>query len=285
LGDLFAEGLRRVVDALEGELPQELIRLGRELEFDFGFIAHREGRFRDREPLPFWVISAMMHAGESRDPTIGAHQSSLMHATLLWHDSERALRRFRALSQTVWGYADALEPTFEHKAPVAVWSQNQHVLIDSLPLCDFAFPQLVRWLDSRQAWLDTEDIVGDLDIDRRLFLAVTGREMTREELDRAAERGFTLERLMLARAGRGRRMEETLAPHFALPCQSDGTSVDAAEFSRLLDEYYAERGWDLAFGWPTDACLERLGLEDAIPKLEQLRRQFPDAAVGGAEHT
>ncbi|MDI7275220.1 MAG: aldehyde ferredoxin oxidoreductase N-terminal domain-containing protein, partial [Anaerolineae bacterium] len=71
LGAIFAEDLRRAVDELQGELPEELILLGRELEFDFGFPAHREGRFWDEEPLPFWVISAMMHASEGRDPTIG----------------------------------------------------------------------------------------------------------------------------------------------------------------------------------------------------------------------
>lgn len=49
------------MDKIEGELPQELIDLGGELEFNFGFPAHREGRFFDGEPLPFWVISAMMH--------------------------------------------------------------------------------------------------------------------------------------------------------------------------------------------------------------------------------
>jgi len=103
--------------------------------------------------------------------------------------------------------------------------------------------------------------------------------MTREELDLAAERAFTLERLMLARAGRGRKMEEALAPHFELPCRSDGTYVDQAGFSRLLAEYYAARGWDLEFGWPTADRLRQLGLEDAIAELVECRRRFVDAGV------
>ncbi|MFO7916478.1 MAG: aldehyde ferredoxin oxidoreductase C-terminal domain-containing protein, partial [Anaerolineae bacterium] len=115
--------------------------------------------------------------------------------------------------------------------------------------------------------------------DRRLLAAVTGVEKTGEELERMAERAFTLERLMLARAGRGRRMEEALAPHFALPCRSDGTWIDAAGFSQLLDEYYAARGWDPAYGWPTPEKLRELGLEEAIPELEENKRRFPKAAV------
>ncbi|MBC8253813.1 MAG: hypothetical protein H8E35_07275 [Ardenticatenia bacterium] len=186
-------------------------------------------------------------------------------------DRDLARRQFRLLSEKVWGYPDALEPTFENKAPVAIWSQHQHMLIDSLPMCDFAFPQLMRPMDSIETWRNTEDIVGDLDLDLRLLAAVTGVEMTRQELTRAAERAFTLERAMLARAGRGRHMEEGLAPHFKLPCRADGTLIDEAGFSRLLDEYYSARGWDLEFGWPQADQLRELGLEEVIPELDERR--------------
>jgi len=279
LGAIFAEDLRRAMDELENELPEELIRLGRELEFDFGFPAHREGRFWDAEPLPFWVISAMMHISEGRDPTIGAHQSSLLLAEFLRADRELARRQFRRLSEKVWGYADALEPTFENKTPVAIWSQHQHMLVDSLPLCDFAFPQLVRSMANRQEYVEADDIVGDLDLDRRLLAAVCGVEMTREEMDRVAERAFTLERVMLARGGRGRRLEEELASHFALPCRDDGTFVEETAFSRLLDEYYTARGWDLGSGWPSADQLRALGLEAAIAELSDARRGVDDDAT------
>lgn len=273
LGEIFAEDLVRAMDALEGELPAELIYLGRELEFDFGFPAHREGRFWDEEPLPFWVISAMMHASTSRDPTIGAHHSSLLLAEFLLADRDVALRQFRVLSEKIWGYPDALEPTFENKAPVAIWSQHQHMLIDSLPLCDFAFPQLVRPMDTLETWRGTEDILGDMDLDLRLFAAITGQEKTHAEMEKVAERAFTLERAMLARAGRDRRMEEAvLAPHFRLPCRADGTLIDAQGFSRLLDEYYSARGWDLQLGWPQAQQLQELGLEDVTPDLNAYRQ-------------
>ena len=271
LGELFADDLLRAMDELEGELPDELIRLGRELEFGFGFPAHREGRFWDEEPLPFWVVSAMMYASESRDPTIGTHQSSLLLAEYFLSDPEVARRRFRRLSERVWGYPDAFEPTLEGKAPWAIWSQHQHVLVDALPLCDFAFPQLVRPIDGVEEWRTAEDVVGDLDLDLRLLAAVTGVPFSRGELTRVAERTCNLERALLARAGRCRKMEESLAPHFRLPCRADGTLVDAAGFSRLLDEYYDARGWDREHGWPKPELLRSLGLEEVIPELERRR--------------
>jgi aldehyde:ferredoxin oxidoreductase len=274
LGAIFADDLRRAMDKLEGELPEELVRLGKALEFDFGFPAHREGRFWDEEPLPFWVVSAMMHVSESRDPTIGGHQSYVLLANLVLDDPERAIPRLRAVGEKVWGDPEAFEPTFENKAPIAVWSQHQHMLVDSLPLCDFAFPQVVRSMRSRQEWQSTDDIAGDLDIGRRLLNAVTGVSYTQEELDRTAERGFNLERALIARGGRHRAMEEALAPHFQLPCRADGTSIDAAGFSRLLDEFYVARGWDLDLGWPTADTLQALGLEEVVPELEELRSAY-----------
>lgn len=277
LGDIFAEDLMRAMDELEGELPQELIDLGRELEFNFGFPAHREGRFWDEEPLPFWVISAMMHISGSRDPTIGTHLSSLLLAELSLAEDELARTQFRVLSKKVWGYEDALEPTFENKAPIAIWSQHQNMIIDSLPLCDFAFPQLVRPIESREMWKKLNDILGDLSLDLRFFTAVTGETIDREQLNRIAERAFTLERMMLARAGRSRKMEEQLASHFQLPCRADGTTINREGFLKLMDEYYSSRGWDLELGWPEKDLLQSLGLGDAVAELIDLQSQFKDS--------
>lgn len=274
LGDIAAEDLRRMMDILKDELPEELIDLGNRLEFSFGFPAHREGRFWDEEPLPFWVIAAMMYASESRDPTIGTHNSSLIMADFLLANREVALKQFARLAEKVWGDAECLAPTMEKKAPVAIWSQNQHMLIDSLTMCDFAFPQLIRPFDYREEWEAAEEIDGDLDIDLRMINAVTGEGYTREDLTRFAERGFTLERMLLARAGRHRGLEEALAPHFQLPCRADGTLTDAEGFSKILDEYYSARGWDLETGWPTPESLSALGLESVIPELERLKANF-----------
>ena len=228
----------------------------------------------DGEPLPFWVISAMMHISESRDPTIGSHLSSLLLADLVLTDEKLARKQFRVLSKKVWGQPDALDPTFNDKAPVAIWSQHQHMLIDSLPMCDFAFPQLVKPFRNREEWRQSEDIVGDMDIDLRLLRAVTGEKMDRDALNKTAERAFTLERMMLARAGRSRKMEEQLAAHFALPCKSDGTYVDRDGFLKIMNEYYASRDWDQELGWPREELLTRLGLDSAIPALKEMRRKF-----------
>ncbi|MGQ9683612.1 MAG: aldehyde ferredoxin oxidoreductase N-terminal domain-containing protein [Anaerolineae bacterium] len=273
LGALFGDDLRRAMDELKHELPDELIQLGHELEFDFGFPAHREGRFWDEEPLPFWVVSAMMHCSESRDPTIGSHESSLLLAEWVLHDPEIGRRHLSQAAERVLGDATLFEAGYEGKAPLAIWSQNQHLLVDMLPMCDFAFPQLTKRISSEQEWRQATDVVGDVGLGLRLLRAVTGEDWSEEELERAAERALNVERVLLARAGRGRPLEETLLPHFKLPCRADGTTIDEAGFSRLLDEYYAARDWDLQLGWPTEAKLLALGLADVATELADLRKE------------
>jgi hypothetical protein len=54
----------------------------------------------------------MMYASESRDPTIGTHQSALLLAEFPLKDPDIAARHFRRLSERVWGDPDALAPTF-----------------------------------------------------------------------------------------------------------------------------------------------------------------------------
>ena len=148
------------------------------------------------------------------------------------------------------------------------------MLIDSLPLCDFAFPQLVRPMKASEDWRTTDQFVGDLDMDLRLLNAVTGRDFGRDDVTRASHRAIALERAMLAREGRHRKMEEgLLSPHFQLPCRADGTTVDRVGLSELMDQYYAARGWDLELGWPTPEHLRQLGLEEVVTELARLREK------------
>jgi aldehyde:ferredoxin oxidoreductase len=92
--------------------------------------------------------------------------------------------------------------------------------------------------------------------------AVTGWDVTADELERVGERIINLERLFNVREG-VRRADDQLpwkVMHEPIP---DGPSAGAycppAELQAMLDEYYALRGWD-ADGVPTAARLAALGL-------------------------
>jgi aldehyde:ferredoxin oxidoreductase len=261
LGDILAEGLRRSVDRLRKKLPNELVRLAEALEFAYGFPAHREGRIWDPEPLPFWIVSALMYATESRDPTICTHTSFLHLAELYLDNKEVFLSKLKPIAAKLWGSEKSIEPSFEHKAQLAIWCQHRHIILDSLPLCDFAFPRLIKPFKSREEWLAAEEIYGDLDIEAKLLSACTGIEYSTEDLEIMAERIFNLERMILVeKFGRNREIDEIVAAHFKLPCSTNGTSITIQEFEKLLTEYYQARGWHKETGKPLPETLRRLRL-------------------------
>lgn len=260
-GDLLAEDLRRVADRLRRKIPQELIKLAETLEFAYGFPAHREGRVWDPEPLPFWLVSALMYASESRDPTICAH-SSFMHLAELFIDNKKMfLKKMKPISARLWGSEKVFEPNFENKIQLAMWCQHRHIMLDCLPMCDFSFPRVLKSFRTKKDWERTEDVFGDLDIEAQLFSACTGLQFETSDLEKTAERVFNLERMILVeKHGRTREIDETVAPHFQLPCNTDGTSITLKEFKSLLDDYYTQRGWDSKTGKPFAQKLKELGL-------------------------
>jgi len=184
----------------------------------------------------------------------------------------------RNISQAFWGSTQAVDfSTYDGKALAAVKVQNRQYLKESLNLCDFAWPVYDA--------ADCEDHVGDPNLDRELFAAVTGRALSREEYDLIAERLFTLNRMILVREGRKGRADDVLPefmfvereemiadvfgmhnPELFLPGKGDavisrkGKAVDRDGFEKMMDEYYELRGWDVKTGLPKQETLEKLGL-------------------------
>jgi aldehyde:ferredoxin oxidoreductase len=86
----------------------------------------------------------------------------------------------------------------------------------------------------------------------------TGSHYTPETLMRAAERVYTLERLFLTQAGISRR-DDAIAPRMLEPMPAGPIRGETFELDRLLDDYYAVRGWDQQ-GIPMPERLQALGL-------------------------
>ena len=72
------------------------------------------------------------------------------------------------------------------------------------------------------------------------------------------ERIYNLTRLFNRREGFTRK-DDTLPPRFEEPRRDTGWKIGQADFARMLDEYYALRGWDTD-GAPTEETLRRLRL-------------------------
>ena len=146
------------------------------------------------------------------------------------------------------------------KGKVTKYCEIQAVLRDSLIFCDHA---TYYYSDV------TPDKNGDFEAPRKMFYSVTGLNWTEAELEKAAERGRTLERAISVREGRTRDDDNLFDYWFDAPGRL-GKTVDRREWKRAMDEYYTMMGYDLVKGWPTRAKLEELGLKDVADELEKL---------------
>jgi len=136
----------------------------------------------------------------------------------------------------------------EGKPEFAVRSQHFTAVDDSLVVC--------RFTSERGFGLYLEEPY------KRMLRAVTGWDVTTDELERIGERIVNLERLFNAREGT-RRRDDVLpwrVMHEPIPDgPSAGMHCPPEELDGMLDRYYALRGWD-ADGVPTPGRLADLGI-------------------------
>jgi aldehyde:ferredoxin oxidoreductase len=134
------------------------------------------------------------------------------------------------------------------KPEFAIRSQHFTAVDDSLVLC--------RFTSERGFGLYIEEPYA------RMVSAVTGWDMSVEELERVGERVINIERLFNVREG-AKRKDDVLpwrVMHEPIPDgPSAGMHCPPAELSMMLDRYYDLRGWD-ADGVPTAVRLSALGL-------------------------
>jgi aldehyde:ferredoxin oxidoreductase len=90
--------------------------------------------------------------------------------------------------------------------------------------------------------------------------AATGREESVASLSQAGERIFNLKRLINLRLGMS-RADETLPKLWTQPLKEGSTDGFVPDVDLMLQEYYAERAWDINTGRPSAQKLVALGLD------------------------
>ena len=136
--------------------------------------------------------------------------------------------------------------TVEGKAEMVKGLYDENCILHSLLVCDF---------HSKFIPLSLEDYA-------EYFQAVTGEDISREDFLSIAERIETLIRMFNVREGLTRK-EDTL-PHRTLneplpDGPAKGQCIEEENLNRMIDEYYASRGWDSS-GIPTKETLKKLRL-------------------------
>jgi aldehyde:ferredoxin oxidoreductase len=154
------------------------------------------------------------------------------------------------------------------------------VLKDSLPLCDQAWPRFYSThADDGYARVSTPSFgtIYGKSLEYHLYTTATGSQLTETEFWECAERIFNLERAINIRNDERTRDDDLkIIPYFETLENRPGPSgklenLDRMKFLKLVDEYYALRGWDEERGWPTRGKLEALGLKDVADELDNLK--------------
>lgn len=146
------------------------------------------------------------------------------------------------------------------KGKVTKYCEVQAVLRDSLIFCDYCTYYYSEY---------TKEKNGDLEAPSKMFNSVTGLSWTEAEMEKAAERGRTLERAISIREGRT-RADDVLFDYWYDAPDRLGKIVDRTMWKRAMDEYYTVMGYDLVNGWPTADKLRELDLQDVAKELGKL---------------
>jgi aldehyde:ferredoxin oxidoreductase len=137
----------------------------------------------------------------------------------------------------------------EEKVKYAYRTQLNYSFLDTATLCQFV------WGPAWTLYGPEEEVA--------MMRAVTGWNITIDEIQQIGERRLNMLRAFNAREGAGRD-QDTLPKKLFKPLKggaSDGRSVKPEELEFALNTYYDLAGWDKATGVPTKAKLAELGLE------------------------
>ena len=269
-GDILAEGAPRAAERLG--VGQEIVR---ELYPAWGQASHWDGHGTWNSPyFPFWLVTALQWALDTRDPLGGGHGFTTNIVGLIRRlqpapDDEETWRKLAAVGERLYGSALAVDPRsgYEDKALPAVLHQDRNALKDAVGLCDNIFPLLTD--PEEEDYLVAVDGVEGRFLEHYLFEPASDVEMTCDTFYRVGTRVFTAERLLAIRNwGRSRATDETIIPYLRHPeggmnpYIGHKVALDVVQFRALLDACYALRGWDPITAAPTPETLRALGLEE-----------------------
>jgi aldehyde:ferredoxin oxidoreductase len=236
IGDVLAEGEVRAAACIGGGAEKYALAI-KGLEFHESFRGSGAGH-------------ALSHSTSSRG-------SDHLRSS---HHGEHTLGPEEA--EAFYGDRNAFDRTvYEGKEKQVIYNEHSAALADMLEVCKF----FGHW--------SSPHCVG-ADLFAEMLSAATGMEMDGEELLRAGERVYNVERAFIVREGVRRKDDYPPEREFTEPLppgpwpRMPGSKLDRESYDRLLTAYYRAHGWEEEDGIPTRATLQRLGLTDVAEALE-----------------
>jgi aldehyde:ferredoxin oxidoreductase len=222
-GDLLAEGSARAAKAIKRD-SEDLVVAVKKQEYPAHMPQVKPSLALIYAVNPFGAD----HMSHAHDPDYEAHPERMARLGLNNPQPSKVLN--------------------EEKVRYALITQHVHSCLDSLNLCQFVFGP---------GWqlYGPDQIVAAVK-------AITGWDVTLQELLDLGERRVNMLRAFNAREGVGR--EDDILPKKIQTAleggASDGKFIDKEELRKAQDLYYSMAGWDVSTGMPTREKLEELGL-------------------------
>ncbi|OUO86165.1 aldehyde ferredoxin oxidoreductase [Gordonibacter sp. An230] len=213
------------------------------------------------------------------------NRDDMIHSAVNFQGCGLPIELKKEIAAEVWGGEDACDPDKnytpmnDHKANFAWWSIVTDVLHDSLTLCNWVWPMTMSPTKAR-------NYRGDLDLEAKFFKAVTGEEVTTDDLYKAGAKIMTLQRANTVRGMTDEngnigcndlRNVHDVITAWAFDKDPDkepfteGTDkMDRDDFQTALGMVYTKFGWDEKLGCPTAACLDEYGMADVKEELDGL---------------
>ncbi len=287
-GDVLAEGTIRAAQSA-GKGSEKLL----------DGIVTRSGFNSNTNNPRFFITNAVFYATESTSAMNQFHEICFPFMRwAMWFATDGAMSPFstevmQKIAKRFWKSEKAIDfSTYEGKAEVAYIIQNREYAKENLAVCDFFYPLITA--DG------ADDHIGDPALESRLLSAVTGMDIDEEGYYLTGERVFNLQRAIQGRDGRIGRKDDTLDefnftekleieegffgifnPDFMLPgsegelISRKGAVVERDKFEKMMDEYYALRGWDVHTGLQKEEKLDALSLSEIIPELKKQKLLSP----------
>jgi aldehyde:ferredoxin oxidoreductase len=158
-----------------------------------------------------------------------------------------------------FGIEEEITSTSYNKASITAHYQDISTVTDALGLC-------AAFTESRAQVMGFKEMA-------ELFYLVTGIEIGEEGLRKAARRIYNVEKAFLAREGITKKDDYIygkLAHTAVVGGTFKGEILDREKFTKMLEDYYAIRGWNKDTGIPTRTTLEEYGLGDIADQLEKI---------------
>lgn len=227
-----------------------------------------------------WAV----HHGNDDSYQVGAVTNMLFNRDPMVHSATNFLRNGlplelqKEIGAELWGSPDAVDgpdnftPMNEYKARFCWWNVVTDVLHDSLTLCNWVWPMAASPTKAR-------NYRGDLDMEAKFFKAVTGEDVTIDELYHRAARIMTLQR---ANTLRGMGTNDLRHEHDVLcdwvydvdpdiePFTEGTTKMEREDFQKALGMVYREFKWDEEKGCPTAETLDFYDMPDVKEELQAL---------------